>query len=94
MTDNYPLITAATVVTGITLILNIMASFGLLLTPEQRSGILELVALLAPWAVVWWGHRKTTPLAKPTTESGLPLTGPDGELTDAQAKAVEKGQQA
>jgi len=91
MANNYPLITAATVVTAITLLLNIMASFGILLTPEQRSGILELVALLAPWAVVWWGHRTTTPLAKPTTETGLPLTGPDGELTDAQTRSIQKG---
>lgn len=90
MPNNYPLISAATMVTLATLILSLLTAYGVNITVEQREIWLQIIALAAPWAVVWWGHRTTTPLIRPTTESGLPLTGPNDELTDAQAKAQGK----
>lgn len=85
--ENYPLISAATVLTGVTLLISLLVSFGVPITAEQKDIILQIVAFAAPWLVVWWGHRKTTPLAKPTDETGQPLVRKsDGLPTLAQSR--------
>lgn len=90
-TDNYPLISAATVVTGVTLVISLLASFGVHITLEQQDAILKVVAFVAPWIVVFWGHRKTTPLARPTDETGEPLVrANDGMPTAAAVRSMAK----
>lgn len=91
MLNDYPLITAAAFVTGVTPIISLLASFGVRLTPEQSDAILKIVAFVAPWVVVIWGHRKTTPLSKPTDEVGQPLVrAVDGMPTAAAVRSMAK----
>lgn len=80
--NNSPLITAASWVTGVTLLLNLLIAYGLPITPEQRAATVDFVAfagpILAAVAVAWYGHKNTTSLSNPIDVDGQPLTRADG----------------
>lgn len=80
--NNSPLITAASWVTGVTLLLNLLIAYGLPITPEMRVATIDAMAFFGPiiagGVVAWVGHKTTTPLTNPKDIDGQPLTRDDG----------------
>lgn len=89
--SNAPLITTAAITSLVSAVIAVLVAFGVQLTEAQVTALLGLVAVAAPWVVALVGHRLTTPLSNPTDELGRPLSGPNGEMTQAQTRAIEKG---
>lgn len=81
MFDQNPLITTASVVTLLTLVIALLRTFGVPITADQENLILKIVALSFPWIVVAIGHRKTTPLANPQAKDGEQLVRESGNTT-------------
>lgn len=88
--NDAPVMTTAIVTSLVTAVISLLTAFGVPMTPEQTAAILGVVGVIAPWAVWYVSHRTTTPLSNPTTETGLPLSGPNGELTQAQTRSIMK----
>lgn len=74
-----PVITSATVVAFVTALLVLAVSFGLPVTEEQRAAIISVVAIVAPFGVIWWARRETTPLVNARDVDGEALTRFDGK---------------
>lgn len=87
-----PLITAAAVTTGVTLLIALLVSFGVHLTPEQQTAIAAFVAFVAPWVVALVGHNTTTPLSNPRDETGAELVRKvDGMPTRGAVRSMARG---
>lgn len=79
--DQAPLITAGALVTLLTLVIALLRTFQVPISADQEILILKIFAIVAPWLVVWWGHRKTTPLANPQAADGETLVRESGDVT-------------
>jgi hypothetical protein len=86
--DQLPLISAGAVVTLVTLLIALLKSFQVPISADQEILILKIVAFVAPWLVVWWGHHKTTPLAAPKSKDGEDLVRISGNPTPASKKVT------
>jgi hypothetical protein len=73
-------------VTAVTLIISLLTSYGVNITAEQREIWLQIAAFAAPWAVVWWGQSRVTPLSAPKDSDGAPLTRANDEPTLKQQR--------
>lgn len=93
MISNEPVVTSATVVAFVTALLVLAVSFGLPVTEEQRAAIISVVAIVAPFGVIWWARRETTPLANPTvtTEDGSVTPLIRADTGRATPQAIAKG---
>lgn len=83
--DDNPL-TFSAVVKGIVLAGLAVAAYYLQLTAEEVA-LWTAVVLALCLGLDWWVARRTTALSKPADKTGMPLSGPDGEPTQAQARA-------
>ena len=86
--ESHPVITSATVTSLVTALMVLLVSFGIPITDDQRNAIISVVAIVAPFAVIWWAQRKTTPLVDPTDSDGEALTRYDGQPSIPAQRAM------
>lgn len=83
--DDNPL-TFSAVVKGVALAVLALAAYYMAMTPEEMAlwtGLVLALCLLLDW----WVARRTTVLSRPEDKTGMPLSGPNGEPTQAQARS-------
>lgn len=89
--NSNPVWNAAAVGSITSALITLLVSFGVPLTAEQQTAVIGFVAVVSPFAVAFFAAGKVTSLADPRAEDGTPLSGPNGEPTDAQVRAMAKG---
>ncbi|SCL32971.1 hypothetical protein GA0070616_4602 [Micromonospora nigra] len=71
--SRHPILSRALIVSGVVLVLAILAHFGIVLPPEIAERVEEFAIVAGPVAVAWWAARRTTPISDPRDADGTPL---------------------
>lgn len=53
-----PLVTVGTITAAVTAVLGVLVAFGLDLSDDQKTAVLGVVAVVAPFVVAFWGRRQ------------------------------------
>ena len=53
-----PLVTVGTITAAVTAVIGLLVAFGLDLSADQRTAVLGVVAVIAPFVVTFWGRRQ------------------------------------
>ncbi len=85
-TETKPVTVGTTVVALITAVLALLVAFGVELTNEQTAAILGVAGVLVPIVAGIWISRKTTPLAEPKDDDGVPLVRSSDRLPTRAAQ--------
>ena len=83
---NEPLITVATITSGVTAMLGLLVAFGVPVTQEQQDAILAVVAVVAPVVVALVGRGLVTP-----NGSVVERVAPSGQVLAGEANELETG---
>ncbi|MDG4801733.1 hypothetical protein [Micromonospora sp. WMMD980] len=85
--NRQPIVNRAAIVSVVTAIVAILASFGVAVPDDVRLAVVELVAIAAPFAVAYWARRHTTPVDDPQDANGSPLVPAEAAATEPDGGA-------
>jgi hypothetical protein len=89
MLDREPLLTRAGIVSIVAVVVALLGTFGVHLTPQLQDGIVQLLTLLAilgPLVAAYLARKHVTPVADPRADDGTPLVP---EATEDAPPAVQ-----
>ena len=68
--EREPVVTANTIVALVSALLVLGVSFGAPVSEEQRTAIIAVVVIIAPFVAAWWARQRVTPVADPRDNQG------------------------